>query len=224
MKTDIQTISLILSIISLIYVILDYYGLIRYLKMFIYSPKKYIKNYKKLEFGCENRVVISLTTTPSRIKKIHPIINSLLDQTTKVDLIAITVPYGTEYNLPSDLHDTVSLYRTGGEYKELSCLIPVIKREGEKTTKIITLGDDKIYGKDFIEILLTESKKHPDKTVYVGDKKSNIDVKKGVVFKTGFFDSGFVDFPDGYSSFKWVKQHVKNKHSINYKENYKLIF
>ena len=156
------TISLITSIISLIYTILSYYGITRYLKILLSSPKKYIKKYGKLDIGDKDRVIISMSTSSS---KIRPVINSLLDQTVKVDLIAINVPYGKKYKLPKDLEDAVALYRTSKPYGSSTCLIPAVMREGEKTTKIITVGDNVIYGKDFIEVLLKESKKHPNDIV-----------------------------------------------------------
>lgn len=215
------TFSLIFSIVSLVYTICVYFGLTRYIEMCVYSPDTYIKKYNKLDSGDKDRVIISITTNKPIIK-LKPVINSLLDQTVKVSLITITVPYGDKYDLPDELKDSVLLYRTGKNYGDATCLIPVIMREGEKNTKIITVGDDTVYGKDFIESLLNESKEFPDKVIYMEDG-TGLDVKNGAVFKPSFFDSTFVDMPVDMPCKTWVNKYVKDKKGIKYNENFKLI-
>ena len=190
MKFNILNISLIISILLFIHMLLDYFGFIRHLKNHLYSPSHYIKHYHKLDKIHKNKIIISLTTTPEKLKKIKPVINSLLDQTVKVDLISITVPYGKQYILPNNLKDCVLLHRTGKNHGKLNSLIPVLLREGDNDTSIITVGDDKIYEKDFIENLIQMSIKHPDKVVCVGN---DIDTEKGSLFKTNFFDIDFIE-------------------------------
>ena len=52
-------------------------------------------DYKKLEqFDKDKRVVISIAPSLKDMKNIQPVVNSLLNQTVKVDLISITLPYG----------------------------------------------------------------------------------------------------------------------------------
>ena len=120
--------------------------------MYIFSPEKYSKNYKNLDrVNKKYKTIISLTSSPSKLKKIKPVINSLLDQTVKVDLISITVPYGKQYVLPDNLKNIVQIFRAGKNYQDATSLIPVILREEDATTTIINVGDDTIYGKDFIE-------------------------------------------------------------------------
>ena len=153
-RKTIILISLIAAIISMIYVILDYFGIIRYIKLYLYSPEQYIKDYKKLDKIYKDKVVISLTTTPDNMKKLKPVINSLLDQTVQVDLISLCIPEGNnEYKLPSELKDAVAIFRCGND-QELNPLISTIMREGESTTSIIVLGDNYVYGKDFVETLI----------------------------------------------------------------------
>ena len=190
--------------------------------MCVFSPDTYIKKYNKLDSGDKDKVIISITTKQSPIK-LKPVINSLLDQTVKVDLITLTVPYGTKYDLPEELKGGVLLYRTGKDYGDATCLIPTIMREGERNTKIFTVGDDIVYGKDFIETLLNVSKKFPDKVVYM-ENGNGLDVTKGAIFKPSFFDSTFVDMPEGVSCTKWINKYVKNKKGVKYNENYKLYF
>ena len=220
-KKTIVIISLLSAIFSLIYVLLNYYGLIRYFSLHIFPTERYIKNYQNLDKIGNNRTIISLTVTPEQMMKLTPTITSLLDQTVKVDQISITVPYGDQYRLPYKIKNDVSVFRCGKDQGILNCLIPVIMRETESTTHIITLAGDKIYGKDFIEELLETSEKHPDKIIYENNKKT-IDLNKGVVFSTKFFNEDFLDIPKGMDSNRWVNDYFEthSKKKIRYKYNY----
>ena len=91
-KKTIIIISLISAIFSLIYILLNYFGVIRYFGLYFSPVEKYIKKYKNLDKIGEHKIIISLTETPEQIKKITPTIKSLLDQTVKVDLISIVIP------------------------------------------------------------------------------------------------------------------------------------
>ena len=215
-------ISLIIAIISTIYLLLDFFGIIRYIKLYIFSPVRYIKHYKNLDKNYKDRVVISLTTTPDNMKKIKPVINSLLDQTIQVDSISLCIPYGSDYKVPIELKDAVSIFR-GGKGGELNALKSTITREGESTTRIIILGDDSIYGKDFIETLIEESNKNPNNIICVGN---SINLKKGSMFKTDFFKVDFIDdITENISPSDKVNDYFKNhkKIHIKYRENYKII-
>lgn len=218
-RKTIILISLIAAIISMIYVILDYFGIIRYIKLYLYSPEQYIKDYKKLDKIYKDKVVISLTTTPDNMKKLKPVINSLLDQTVQVDLISLCIPEGNdEYKLPSELKDAVAIFRCGND-QELNPLISTIMREGESTTSIIVLGDDYVYGKDFVETLIEESNKNPNDIICVGN---SINLKKGALFKTDFFKEDFLE-KNNQTPDEFVNDYFKNHKQIhiNYYENYK---
>jgi len=218
-RKTIILISLIAAIISMIYVMLDYFGIIRYIKLYLYSPEQYIKDYKKLDKIYKDKVVISLTTTPDNMKKLKPVINSLLDQTVQVDLISLCIPEGNdEYKLPSELKDAVAIFRCGNN-QELNPLISSIMREGESTTSIIVLGDDYVYGKDFVETLIEESNKNPHDIICVGN---SINLNKGALFKTDFFKEDFLE-KNNQTPNEFVNNYFKNHKQIhlNYYENYK---
>lgn len=223
-KKTIIIVSLISSVLSLLYVILNYFGLIRYCGLYLFTVESYSKKYNNLDKIGDYRTVISLTATPEQMKNLTPTIKSLLDQTVKVDLISVTIPYGNEYKLPSKLENSVSIFRCGIDKKSLNCLLPAITREGESTTKIITLGSDKIYGKDFIEVLLDKSNKKPDTIIYENNK-DYIDLMKGVVFSTNFFEENIFDKPTNVEPNEWINEYFKYfpKEKINYTENYNSI-
>lgn len=225
-KKTIVIISLVSSIISLIYILLSYFGLVRYTYMYLFSTERYTKKYSKLDqIDKDKRVVISLTATEKEMKKLHPVINSLLDQTVKVNLISLVVPYGHKYKLPKNLKDSVSVYRTSINYKDLNAIIPTALREGEATTQIIVLGADKIYGKDFIEELLETEKKNPEHIVYCNNKGDEMCVRNGILFPINVFTEEFFNIPKNTDSKDWLnnffKEHKKTK--IEYAENYRRI-
>ena len=218
----ISIISIISAIFSVVYLLLNYFGLIRYINIYLYSTESYQKNYKNLDKIGKYKTIISLTTTPKQMSKLSHVIKSLLDQTVRVDLISINVPNGDQYNLPIDLVKSVLLSRCDEDKGLLNCLLPSILKEIESTTRIISLGAGTIYGKDFIETLMDESEKHQDKIIY-SNTNDNIDLTKGVVFYTNFFNIDFLDIPHKTDGNKLINDYFRNfpKKRINYSENYK---
>ena len=221
-KKTIIIISLVSAVFSLIYVLLAYFGLTRYMGLYMFSTEGYSKNYKNLDKIGKHRTVISLTATPKQMKKLTHTIKSLLDQTVRADLISVVVPYGNQYKLPKELKDSVAVFRCGQDRDLLNCIIPAITRESESTTRIITLGAGRAYGKDFIETLMEESEKNPEKIIYMNNK-NYMDLTKGIVFYTKFFKEYFLNTPKGVNGNKWINDYFRNfpKKRINYGENYK---
>ena len=89
------------------------------MNLYIYNPKSYIKKYFDLEKACNKKVVINLSI--SNPDKLKPVINSLLDQTVRVDEISIN----TDKKLPDyikDLNKVVRIYQTN------LCIKPCIMR------------------------------------------------------------------------------------------------
>jgi len=213
-KRTIIIISLVSIILSFIYIILNYYGYIRYLMIHTSSMNKYIENYKKLDKAHDKRRVI-ISIIPRGVKSINPVIKSLLDQTVKVDLITIVVPYGPQGSDYDNLSkDSISVFKTAKNYGDLNCIIPTVMRESESDTLIITLGGDTIYGKDFIEQLLD---KYDGKIVY-NNTTDFIDINKGAVFETNLFKEDFLTPPSDIDANKWINDYLssKEKRRINY--------
>jgi hypothetical protein len=178
-----------------------------------------VKNYSKLDKADDKtRVVLSLTTTPERLDKLKPTIVSLLDQTAKVDEIAISVPYGKKYKIPPYLKNIAQIYRYAVNYGDAGNLIPTLLREREGDTKIILVKDNIVYGKDFVEVMVERSNKSPDKAVAV----KKIDGDRGVLVKPDFFDISVTDYNDKECCGKWLsKKLLKDVDVIEYGENYK---
>ena len=224
-KKKIIILSIIFSIIYLIYIIFSYYGLIRYTSLYMYSPESYYHNYNNLDHGYEkmSKIVVSLSAT--NIKNIKPLINSILDQTVSVDLIYMIVSPKHKYNLPDNLKNIVFLVKSGKDYREASNLIPILSREEESSTIIITLGNNMIYGKDFLETLIEESKIHPDSVIYIKNNTNKINLHSGSLFKIDFFNENFLHLPDNINPHNWIHDYFKDKSKkeIKYSSNYKII-
>ena len=178
-KRELLILSIIISTIYLIYSIADYCGYTRLFWLKRNSIDKYIPEYKNLGKH-ETRVVISFSTTAEKIKLISPMINSLLDQTRKVDQIFLNIPSNYKDIVPEKYNKVLSIITTEKDYGEGEKYIPVLLRECDCKTKIIIVKDDIVYGKNLIETLLDESNKYPDKAIYTED---------AILVKPDFFDS-----------------------------------
>ena len=208
------TIFLILTIVPLIITILYYFGIFRYFQLHSKSSEKYIKNYKNLNKASDNKVIISFTTTPSRISKIRPMINSILDQTVKVDGIYLNIPEKNEkYKIPKDFNNILNIFVTKKDYGEKNNFIPTMLREDNSDTIIILLVDDYIYGKDFIQSIIEENKNNDNPIVS----------KKAILLKPKFIDADkFFDRDKGILKDKWIEEiFTTDKKKMKYNENYK---
>jgi hypothetical protein len=223
-KRTIIIISLVSAVLSLIYVLLSYYGLTRYFILYLFPINGYLENYKKLDKIGKNRTIISMTATPEQMKKLTNTVKSLLDQTVKVDLISLILPNGNDYKLPNELKNYVSVFRCDQNQGMLNCLSTAIIRESDSNTCIITLGAGTVYGKDFIETILEEYEKNTEKIVYVNNK-NYMDLTKGIIFSTNFFNEDFLEVPKDVNGNKWINDYFKDfqQKRINYIDNYKSI-
>lgn len=226
MKKTLATLSIITSLISLLYLCLSYKGIIRYSELYIKSPKKYENDYKKLEYFDKNkRVIVSLAPSLKELKNIEAVIKSLLNQTVKVNLISITLPYGDKYKIPISIKDSVAVYRTNTDYGDLNAIIPTAIREGEANTQLIVIGADKIYGENFIEEILEKSKENPDNIVYCNNKENKLCIKQGILFPINIFSEDFFNFTQNIDIDEWINNFLsdKIKHKMSYNFNYKKI-
>jgi hypothetical protein len=212
---NIFIIILTIVLLTMIY----YYSLIRYVSLHICDHDYYIKKYRNVNKCVDNRVIISMTTTPDRIKNIKPVILSLLDQTTKVDQIALNIPYKCnekKYIIPEEYSSMVNIFRTNKDYGPGTKFIPTILRESECDTIFILVNDDIIYGKDFIETLLNIFKKNPGRALISNEF---------ILLKSEFIDTNIISSTKKYIDDEWIKNYIKvHKDSVYYDKNLRSIF
>jgi hypothetical protein len=206
-----QIFSLILSVLGLIYLCLSYYGIIRYFKLRYTDTEYYISNYvKKPKIG-KDRIVISFEGTEKNMK---PFINSVLDQTVRVDDIGIYL--NKDIPIPESLKKILSVYRCDKDYDNAGNLISSILREPETNTKIIILEPNKIYGEDFIQNIIEQSDKNPEKIIKVNKTDSEM------LVKPKFFTEKITNYKKGKGKTQWVEECFKGEiMSIDYSPIFK---
>jgi hypothetical protein len=229
MKTWI-IISLTLVLISFVFMICAYFGIIRYFKLQMTSSESYAKIYNKLEKASKNkRVVISLSITPEDVHKMEPIISSILDQTVKVNEIALNVPPDTTY-IPKYLQKYTRVYKLEKDYGPSNNLIPTLVREKEKNTLIIALDNDVLYGKDYIGELvdryenLNSKYNFPENIILFNNQDSDGVINGPFVVNAGAFEPSIIDmFNESdtlfYDPELWMTAHL-NKNTVKEKFTY----
>lgn len=221
-KKNLLIISIIFSILQVIYLILIYFELIRYVNI-RYNYKdinNYIDNYKNIQ-KCNKKVVISFTTTQTDLSKIEPMLKSILEQTFRVDKITLNIPYsykGKQYKIPDKYKKILSIYNVGKYIGSGTSFIPTLTREEEKDTIIIFVKDNIIYSDTFVENLFYESEKYPENAVSCNFKTLN-DIG-GFLVKPKFFNKDIIDYNKKNVSVDWVNKKlickVRKINSFNY--------
>jgi cellulose synthase/poly-beta-1,6-N-acetylglucosamine synthase-like glycosyltransferase len=219
-KRTLIIITIISTIISLIMIFFSYFGITRYFLCYNKSTDKLIENYTKLpKASNDNKVVISFTCNRDKLDKLKPFINSILDQTVKVDLIAIITPLGNkeeDYTIPKYIKNILAVFPSGKDYGKGTKLIPMILREKEKNTIIIALDENKIYGQDFIYTMVEESKKYPDSVLV--DKKGS-----AILVRSEHFEYDVINREKNNLDNEWFLKKAKNSKIVDYNENYGII-
>jgi len=219
-KRNIIIALLILStILSLSATFLSYFGITRYFGCHVNKCNKFIQNYSKLPKISKGRVVISFSVDPNKLNKLKPFFNSILDQTVKVDLIAMIMPddgRNINYVIPDYIKDFAVVFHTGRGYGKGTKIIPMLLREKECDTTIITLDENIVYGQDFIYSLIEESKNYPDSVLT--DKKGTF-----MLSKPEHFDCDVINREKDSLDNDWFLQKALKSKIFNYQENYKII-
>jgi hypothetical protein len=115
-----------------------------------------------------SRCLISLTTTPSRIRLIRPVLESLAEQSCVADAILLNVPHrsrrvGQEYVIPDWIAAFSSVHvRRCRDYGPATKLLGALEFENDPATLLITVDDDTCYPPFMTEALLNTWHEHGD--------------------------------------------------------------
>jgi hypothetical protein len=149
-KRTMLYLSVVSILFSLMYTLFEYYGGVRYLTLRMNSnPQSYVSKYSSVDRFDETRVVAVLDCTYCTVyvfPNLLPTLLSLLDQTVRIDEIAICESRDGTPRFP----DIAMTYITK------DALTSTITRERDANTIILFLDPCVIYGKDFVETILTE--------------------------------------------------------------------
>lgn len=215
-KQSIIISTLISTILSVVFILLTYYGITRYISLHVSSEEKYIKNYSKIPTSKNKNIILTFTCDPKNFKKLKPMLNSILDQTLRVQQIYFVMPYNYQKEIPSYVKSIATIFPTIKNYGECTDIIPVLLSEKEEDTIIISLNPNYVYGKDFIEYIIGESDNFSGHVI--NDKRTST-----VLFKPKYFDSEIIDRSMTDFRKDWFVSKSKKVHTLKYLENYKVI-
>jgi hypothetical protein len=193
-KKTILIISLILSILSLLYFVTEYYGCHRYIKLHFDDTEVYLKNYTKLAKAAKDRTIVCFSATPEQMLTMKPFINSILDQTVRVDEIMLIIPYKNMGKVPEKFKKVLSIHGHSKNYDNAANLVCSVLTEPEAKTKIIIVEPNMVYSQDFVENMVEQSEKNPDKIIY---GFTNKETRYGILVKPEFFDDKISKYEEG---------------------------
>lgn len=117
------------------------------------------------------RVVASYTTLPSRYDVLKRSIQSLNEQTHKLDAIYLCVPkraarLNKEYpHIPEDLAALCTVVHIDTDYGPLTKMYGGWVSETDPNTVIISCDDDVFFAPDFVEVMLKHHKDYPKSAI-----------------------------------------------------------
>jgi hypothetical protein len=107
-------------------------------------------------------VVVSLTTIPSRIKKVNLTIRSILNQTKKPKKVLLWLPINLKEKIPNSLRKLEKgLFEIRFADWDSSHLKLIESIKAFPEDNIITIDDDLMYPPEFLELLYLEHLKYP---------------------------------------------------------------
>ena len=184
-----------------------------------YAKKKYRPNAEHIH----EDVIVSLTTTPVRIKKIWPTINSILLQSEKPAKIYLWLPKQfkrfpqTKIDVLPDFIQSnphIQVMYIDKDFGPATKLLPCLQTIIAPETKIIVIDDDRIYAKHLIRDLLNYERSDQSAAIgiagsvlmgtnrsdYRGTKKiAMVDVilgYHGYLVKPKFFSNAVFEYPN----------------------------
>ena len=210
----------------------------------------FILNLKKIENFSNNqdKIFISFTTIPSRINNLKPIVDSLINQTKKVDKILLNIPdysirFKQKYEIPEFLKtdkykkhvEVVNCKDYGPGTKLLGCSTYFEKFKSKDNVYLIIIDDDRIVKNNLVENLYKNQIKNKDSVI--ANKGSNQELPVKIPWGAGgmCIPLNIFDFKELKNYFKkhekncryvddvlWYKFFTEKNIEIKYFENVKL--
>lgn len=216
-KRRFQIFSLIFSLLSLFYMFLTYYGIFRYFRLKyinndLKNLEKFATNYKNTFKDNKQKIVISFPESEPNF--LYPFLNSIFDQSLRVDDIILTSIDSKKNNF-HNYKDILNFHYILDKNIDIfsANVIFSILREPNADTKIIILNPNFIYGDDFIQSFVEESDLFPDSIIYTD---------QAFLIKPSFFNEDIINFQlqDNFISSIKKYSHSKFRH-FPYFKNFK---
>lgn len=172
----------------------------------------------------EDRVVVSLTTSPQRINSIKPVLDSICNQTRRPDRIYLNLPKLFLRNnstftkpLPQFITDNPLIYvNFCDDIGPATKIIPTIYKEYWPNTYILSIDDDTFYPPNIIADYLHISKNYTD-CIITGtsfiNNNSSIDLNwfnNIKINKDPLFNGKLVDLLEGFSGVLYKRKFFSN--------------
>lgn len=164
---DIWTkLSIISCILSIIIVVLAYYGIFRYMNLRNKECEYYAERYINLpRVTSTGKVLVCMYLKEDNIST-NMTLKSIFDQTVHPDQISIIT--SNNIQIPDYLKkDSIIVKQHAGDMKAEAAFIVPLSTQKNSETKIIIVVDGVVYGPDFIETLVAESELFPNSVIFV---------------------------------------------------------
>jgi hypothetical protein len=173
---------------------------------------KFIELFRKKQVLNDNRLsndklVVSITTIPSRLQFINEIIENMYTQTFRPDYMYVNIPYvGKRSGKPYDNElveqiDTkngwVKIVR-GEDLGPATKLLGSLFLEKDPNTMIITVDDDQIYDNDIIQLLVNMGEKHSNAAIGTAALDGNFEWGENCKRKTTYEKSPQIEYLEGF--------------------------
>ena len=172
------------------------------------------------------RVVISVTTLPSRYELLERVLESIHSQSLQADAIYICLPEFSdrekcEYLTPDFLTEKDRILKSDKDYGPATKLIPTLLKETNPNTLIVTIDDDIIYHPYWLQRIVNQALLYPDSAIgfaawnvksnnkspydFVYEEHSDfpsgklvnvLEGYRGVAYRRKFFDDSIANYDD----------------------------
>ncbi|MBD3724228.1 MAG: glycosyltransferase [Flavobacteriaceae bacterium] len=143
-----------------------------------YNYTKKIKNHN----GNELPVIVSFTSIPFRLNRIHLVVRSLLNQTKRPKKIILWLDQSLENKIPNNLKklygDIFSIEFTSLNSSHVK-LVPTLEKYPDEI--IVTCDDDLMYDENWLQGLYEEHLKHPKDIVAYTLRQIQFDENKNLL-------------------------------------------
>ena len=163
-----------------------------YQKKFFFYNEICLKDEKK-------KIIVSLTSWPKRIFNVATVINSLLNKKINPDLIELNLSIlefpNKEKNLPNDLNLLIKknkiieinwIQKNTGGFKKI---IPTIQKFYGMNYYLLSVDDDWIYTKRYIETMIYNIEKYNSDSFCLGKSKV---IGNRMIYKSNVFEYDFI--------------------------------
>tara|TARA_A100001011_G_scaffold394642_1_gene487555 strand:- start:24073 stop:24744 length:672 start_codon:yes stop_codon:yes gene_type:complete len=219
-KDKIIIITVITTILSLVIILMGYFGITRYISILLNNDtESYIKKYNKNQplKDLKENIVICIYSNGKKLNKMMPTIHSLLDQTIQINNFFLISDIDNFNSNDKYLSRFTFLIPSKTNYGSPgNTIIPTLMKIKECNTIIIAVKNNIIYGKDFIEEFIKFGQKNKDSII--------IDTKKTAwLIRPNLYGCNFLESTDINYNEDWFKKNTKDIKKFTYLENYKNI-